>query len=173
MLVPWVLKTLQPRLLVVKSTQLVAAAEQQLAPDQHQQQPEDTDADADAKQTAAAGAADAAAAAAAAAQQLGSLSLQPCDGFVANVAAWWQQLELQCCNPGSAAEPWFIAARAAGFSKNPMRYPQRFTATGVRICRPHNYDMQRGCLKHDSCPFDHAHCHHCLEPGHRAVDCSC
>ncbi|WIA32469.1 hypothetical protein OEZ86_003289 [Tetradesmus obliquus] len=58
--------------------------------------------------------------------------------------------------------------RQQGFVKNPLRYPQRFTADGTRICRPHNYDK---CLKIATCGFDHVHCHHCGAAGHRAVNC--
>jgi hypothetical protein len=101
-------------------------------------------------------------------QQQGQLRY---DSVVHDVGGWWQQLQQQCGNPASLAEPWYIAARAAGFVRNPMRYPQRSTAGGVRICRPHNYDRDRGCWKMDSCPFDHRHCHHCLKADHRAVDC--
>lgn len=168
-LVPWVLQAIRPRLLVVKSEELVAAAEQQLAAEAAKQQPQQ-------QQVASAPvrSSDTAAASAAAlllAEQLGVSSLTECDAVITDVPGWWEQLQQMCGNPASQAEPWFVAAREAGFSRNPMRYPQRCTAGGSRICRPHNYDRQRGCLKSDGCQFDHAHCHHCLQPGHRAVDC--
>ena len=59
----------------------------------------------------------------------------------------------------------------------PNWYPQRSVrAEGgeeVTICRFHNYDARRGCSKGRSgnCPFDHGHCHFCLQPGHVAHAC--
>lgn len=175
-LVPWVLQAIRPRLLVVKSEELVAAAEQQLAAEAAQQPQQHGPAGEQQQQgaTAPVHGSDTAATSAAAvrlAEQLGVSSLTECDAVITDVHGWWQQLQQQCGTPASQAEPWFVAARAAGFSRNPMRYPQRCTAGGSRICRPHNYDRQRGCLKSDGCQFDHVHCHHCLQPGHRAVDC--
>lgn len=44
------------------------------------------------------------------------------------------------------------------------------------ICRYHNYHVD-GCRKYRSasstvcCPYDHIHCHWCLQPGHRALQC--
>ncbi|KAK9707725.1 hypothetical protein K7432_010021 [Basidiobolus ranarum] len=68
------------------------------------------------------------------------------------------------------AEPWFLRARSENFIKKPLRYPVRLSPSGEAICRPHNYDIN-GCGKVDVCRFDHVHCHHCLEPGHKARDC--
>eukprot|EP00879_Flechtneria_rotunda_P026508 GHRR01028266.1.p1 GENE.GHRR01028266.1~~GHRR01028266.1.p1 ORF type:complete len:434 (+),score=133.59 GHRR01028266.1:775-2076(+) len=99
----------------------------------------------------------------------------PTYGLIAEAHDWWQKLEgrcdLQAFSPQCAkhAESWFLAARAKGFVKNPLRYPQRYASTGTRICRPHNYDQ---CFKHETCPFDHIHCHHCGSQGHRAVHCT-
>jgi hypothetical protein len=189
-LVPWVLRAMRPRLLVVKSEELAAAAERQVAVEQQQQlvqhhhqqqqlvQAEHQEAgqqDQSPPQPQLAsldqGQAVTIAAAAALSVQLGVPSLQECDNVISDLAGWWKQLEQRCGNPASLAEPWFVAARAAGFSKNPMRYPQRCTADGTRICRPHNYDKERGCFKRESCPLDHVHCHHCLKADHRAVEC--
>jgi DNA-binding protein YbaB len=93
-------------------------------------------------------------------------------GQILNPQAWWDWLEVQCgLNPllhSGRAEAWYLEARGKGFVRNPLRYPQRFTADGTRICRPHNYDK---CLKIDTCRFDHQHCHHCGAAGHTAVDC--
>lgn len=36
------------------------------------------------------------------------------------------------------------------------------------ICRYFNY---KSCAKADECPHDHAHCHFCKLPGHRAKEC--
>jgi hypothetical protein len=93
-------------------------------------------------------------------------------GQILNPQAWWDWLEVQCgLNPllhAGCAEAWYLEARGKGFVRNPLRYPQRFTADGTRICRPHNYDK---CLKIETCRFDHQHCHHCGAAGHKAVDC--
>eukprot|EP00775_Hariotina_reticulata_P006494 gene6494-6722_t len=94
------------------------------------------------------------------------------EGEVVHADSWWKALEfsrsLNNINNVGKAEPWFLAARAAGFKKNPLRMPQRFLKDGTRICRPHNYDR---CFKVDTCEFDHRHCHHCGMLGHRAVAC--
>ena len=52
----------------------------------------------------------------------------------------------------------------------PLDYPVRYTASGVNICRYHNYSM---CVRaqHGSCKFDHCCCHNCGAAGHRALDC--
>ena len=59
---------------------------------------------------------------------------------------------------------------------NPLRLPQRYTKDGVAICRYHNYDSQRGCLRFqdasNTCPLDHDVCHSCLTiAGHVAWQC--
>jgi len=55
---------------------------------------------------------------------------------------------------------------------NPWRMPERRTPEGVSICRFHNYDVKKGCLKGgERCPFDHDHCHNCLVKGHKAFEC--
>ena len=55
------------------------------------------------------------------------------------------------------------------FKKNCLKLPLRDTPAGLRICRPHNYDV---CHKGAACPFDHSYCHHCLQQaGHKARDC--
>jgi hypothetical protein len=77
---------------------------------------------------------------------------------------------LPASSSSRVAEPWYIKEKEAGFRRNPLRYPQRFTPAGLRICRPHNYSTS-GCLKADTCPFDHDHCHHCGAVGHRGVAC--
>ncbi|KAF8071307.1 IP5P13 [Scenedesmus sp. PABB004] len=99
----------------------------------------------------------------------------PAAGEVRDPAAWWAALEAwRGVNPvlrSGRAERWFLAARGGGWRRNPLRLPQRHTAAGVRICRPHNYDAADGCRKRATCAFDHDHCHHCGAPGHRALDC--
>mmetsp|Transcript_20650 Transcript_20650/g.34066 ORF Transcript_20650/g.34066 Transcript_20650/m.34066 type:complete len:280 (-) Transcript_20650:879-1718(-) len=61
---------------------------------------------------------------------------------------------------------------------HPKDAPLRTNADGVAICRFHNYDMLKGCLRHRDtkkfgtcCEFDHIHCHLCRRPGHRAGEC--
>jgi hypothetical protein len=219
-LLPWVLQHLKPRLLVVKSEELAAAAEQRLQHQQQQGQQEQhyqqqheelqtqqTDGQQQLphqalqlhdsmqhlqQQLQAATVASTAAANGMAGaaiectvdaasnieqmqkqqQQQSSAGAAAAAGQILNPQAWWDWLEVQRgLNPllhSGHAEPWFLQARAQGFVRNPLRYPQRFTADGTRICRPHNYDK---CLKIDTCGFDHVHCHHCGAAGHRAVDC--
>jgi len=54
---------------------------------------------------------------------------------------------------------------------HPQRYPLKLDpADGVTpICRYFNYLDE--CKKGSACPYSHATCHHCLQAGHRAVDC--
>jgi len=61
---------------------------------------------------------------------------------------------------------------------HPLKAPLRKNDKGVAICRFHNYD-QRGCRKFidmtcsgETCPYDHEHCHMCLELGHIALHCT-
>jgi SAM-dependent methyltransferase len=63
-------------------------------------------------------------------------------------------------------------------SLHPLKAPLRKSASGVAICRFHNYDI-RGCRKYidmtcsgETCPYDHDTCHQCLERGHIALDCT-
>ena len=54
-----------------------------------------------------------------------------------------------------------------------MKYPPRFVAGDVEICRFHNYAAE-GCIrrvKFGMCMFDHDHCHWCGHHGHRAWEC--
>jgi hypothetical protein len=199
-LVPWVLGALQPQLLVVKSEELAAAAEAQLArqrQQRQQQQQQQQQQQLDARQAQQQVCQDLGRLQLQAQPQhqqpVERSASASCDKVAASVdaastitdpVAWWQQLEQQVGVPtpaapaggaarpcGAAPEPWFLEARAGGFRKHPLQYPQRSTHGGVRICRPHSYDAAKGCLKREQCPFDHIHCHHCLEPHHRAVDC--
>lgn len=79
---------------------------------------------------------------------------------------------------------------AGGTSKrrrlmHPLKAPLRKTKRGVPICRYHNYDQRRGCLKYrrkteaageapeSTCPLDHDHCHACGAKGHVAYECEC
>lgn len=63
----------------------------------------------------------------------------------------------------------------------PIRYIQSNNYTKLtEICRFHNYDEDRGCLRSKrardnpnvkGCEMDHMHCHSCGEAGHRAMEC--
>jgi len=155
---PWVEETLAPRLCVVKSEALQAAAVAWCSG------------------PVAAVSDDVAA--------LGGLcrgadSLEQA-GILPRPAAWWESLHRSSnapplCVPsssGSAASVlvpnWYLAAAGSGFTRNPLRYPKRFTTSGLQICRPYNYQT---CLKAATCPFDHLHCHVCGESGHVARHC--
>ena len=59
------------------------------------------------------------------------------------------------------------------FARYPLKYPPRFVAGDVEICRFHNYAAE-GCIrrvKFGMCMFDHDHCHWCGHHGHRAWEC--
>ena len=62
-------------------------------------------------------------------------------------------------------------ARAATLPRHPLQAPKMANpATGTLICRYHNYHA-KGCFKGSDCPYDHKHCHICLERGHIARNC--
>ena len=54
--------------------------------------------------------------------------------------------------------------------KHPLRAPLVLSPKDgeTPICRYHNY---RICGKKEACPYDHEHCHACLQPGHIALQC--
>ena len=58
--------------------------------------------------------------------------------------------------------------------KHPLKAPMRLSPKDRKtpICRFHNYHGQ-GCSRNrdNSCPYDHTHCHFCLQTGHVARDC--
>lgn len=53
-------------------------------------------------------------------------------------------------------------------NKAPLRLSPKDGVTP--ICRYHNYHRE-GCKKGERCPFEHAVCHWCLQPGHVALVC--
>lgn len=98
---------------------------------------------------------------------------------------WWRDVR----DKVSARESGLLAERFGGGAvlRSGNWYPQRETpplaATreqaaeecgggGVLICRHHNYSL-RGCTKEreGGCPYDHDHCHFCVEKGHTALAC--
>ena len=56
---------------------------------------------------------------------------------------------------------------------HPLQAPKAYSPTdpSLPICRYHNYH-KKGCGKGIACPFDHVHCHTCLESGHIAKECN-
>jgi SAM-dependent methyltransferase len=56
--------------------------------------------------------------------------------------------------------------------KHPLQAPKVFSPkdASTPICRYHNYYVD-GCGKGSACPYDHVHCHFCLQPGHVAKQC--
>lgn len=55
---------------------------------------------------------------------------------------------------------------------HPLRAPLVYSPNDVSqpICRYHNYHS-KGCGKELKCPYDHEHCHRCLQKGHKALTC--
>eukprot|EP00977_Amphora_coffeiformis_P012898 scaffold3276_cov168-Amphora_coffeaeformis.AAC.15 len=58
--------------------------------------------------------------------------------------------------------------------KHPLKAPMRSSPLDgtTPICRFHNYHAN-GCarFRDKECPYDHTHCHWCLQPGHVAKNC--
>ncbi|GMH61495.1 hypothetical protein TrRE_jg10306 [Triparma retinervis] len=62
--------------------------------------------------------------------------------------------------------------RAKRKKAHPLKMPLRLTNEGTPICRFHNYDNEKGCMKGvERCGLDHSHCHICLIEGHKALNC--
>ncbi len=83
---------------------------------------------------------------------------------------WWEECRRQC----AAREGGLRSDKRAGVDielRAAPWYPAK-AAGGITICRFHNYS-EKGCSKgrSNACPYDHAHCHHCLAPGHIALAC--
>ncbi|GAX10268.1 hypothetical protein FisN_3Lh470 [Fistulifera solaris] len=57
--------------------------------------------------------------------------------------------------------------------RHPQQAPKVYSPIdpSLPICRYHNYH-KKGCRKGSDCPFDHVHCHMCLEAGHVAMSCA-
>jgi hypothetical protein len=97
---------------------------------------------------------------------------RPLPGAVKDPQGWWRRLAAASQGGAIVDNPLWYKAKAKGFKGiHPMKFPDRYTAAGVRICRPFNY-ATAGCHEGEACPFDHAHCHHCLRRGHLARQCS-
>ncbi|KAL3788201.1 hypothetical protein HJC23_004668 [Cyclotella cryptica] len=75
-------------------------------------------------------------------------------------------------------------ASGCPLSLHPIRYIERSAPDGthqlIEICRFHNFDSERGCLRSKKallnsnvkgCSLDHEHCHNCARTGHRALEC--
>jgi SAM-dependent methyltransferase len=92
------------------------------------------------------------------------------DGFVVERVDAWLEAELGRLSTSLLPE------LPRHPQKAPIRYcpvaPNSNDKTKTPICRYHNYH-KNGCHKtNESCPFDHVHCHFCLQPGHKALDCA-
>lgn len=179
-LLPALIQRLAPQVTVVKSRELSrAAAEQCQQRFQAQQTPADVDAITGGTHCLSQGISGCNASAA---ERPG---LRHFEGWLVEGGAWWQRLQADNAAAFSAAhssteggaqqscvapqvEKWFAAARANGFSSNPLRHPVRQTPDGTPICRLHNYNS---CKNLDICRYDHTHCHYCGQQGHIAVHC--
>jgi hypothetical protein len=87
-----------------------------------------------------------------------------CDthGMIASGSTWFQER--------------LRHARLKTIPKHPLQAPMVMSPLddSLPICRYHNYH-ELGCAKNvpsNSCPFDHMHCHLCLQTGHIARECS-
>jgi hypothetical protein len=75
------------------------------------------------------------------------------------------------------ADAWFRERLSAAWKvtipKHPLQAPKK-EFEGTLICRYHNYH-RAGCRLHQDpathCPYDHDHCHFCLQTGHVALHC--
>lgn len=169
LLLPWVLRELSPRLLVVKSEALAASAAAELERQQGD------------------GGGDRGGAAAAQEeeqQQLQQQQQRQQPGSLADPVAWWsrllQQTSARNANAVAAAanddlqlveNPLYYKTKAKGFKGvHPMKFPNRVAPSMERpVCRPHNYATCHAPA--GECAFDHEHCHQCLQPGHVARAC--
>jgi len=93
-------------------------------------------------------------------------------------ASFWRDLEAlrlraERQRPPRPPREYHLVNRTGGapprFALHPLDYKHRASPSGVRICRFHNYGV---CNDPGTCPFDHAHCHHCGAPGHIAKNCT-
>ncbi len=88
------------------------------------------------------------------------------DGMIENGQGWFNATmeEIKNMSRGTIKKkPRFSHPKKAPLSLSPLD-------NTTPICRYHNYSFS-GCKIGDDCPFDHIHCHWCLKPGHRAMDC--
>lgn len=75
----------------------------------------------------------------------------------------------------TGANAWFTEqlamAQRQSVPRHPLQAPKRYNPEDgtTPICRYHNYHRQ-GCSKAE-CPYDHGHCHWCLQAGHVAREC--
>ncbi|KAI8465794.1 MAG: hypothetical protein J3K34DRAFT_525045 [Monoraphidium minutum] len=169
-LLPWVQERLRPRLLVVKSEALAEAAAAWLTRERR----------GGGREAGGGNGACAACSSGSGGDDIGaagaSVPAAPAaatPGAIGDAAAWWCDLRGRCAGrPASVANnPLFYKAKARGFKGvHPMRFPDRaLPGGGRRVCRPFNYAV---CHAGDACAFDHAHCHHCLQAGHAARECT-
>eukprot|EP01116_Phalansterium_solitarium_P001430 TRINITY_DN11227_c0_g1_i1.p1 TRINITY_DN11227_c0_g1~~TRINITY_DN11227_c0_g1_i1.p1 ORF type:complete len:378 (+),score=88.10 TRINITY_DN11227_c0_g1_i1:24-1136(+) len=83
-------------------------------------------------------------------------------------ASWWQQLVARS-KANAVAHRSINLGLGSQRCLHPLRYPAKTAPNGRLVCRYHNY---LDCKKAQACPYDHEHCHCCLQPGHLAKVCS-
>ena len=64
-----------------------------------------------------------------------------------------------------------VGEKGSRFPLFPLKYPRKYLANGVEICRYHNY-CTCPTKENRPCERDHEHCHYCLEPGHTSQQCT-
>lgn len=103
--------------------------------------------------------------------QVGQLSEQPAG---LNSAGWtfWERVKAAADREGIIGRSKERRGGAPISARYPLKLPVRYTATGVEICRFHNYS-QAGCIRgaQGHCSLDHSVCHWCGEEGHVALAC--
>ena len=97
-------------------------------------------------------------------RKLDQVRIEPC-GTIVNGKEWYIGLLQKVKNQIALSihKPRFSHPKKAPLSLSPLDQK-------TPICRYHNYH-KNGCSKGNECDLDHAHCHYCLEPGHKAKDC--
>lgn len=179
-LLPWLLARLAPRLLVVKSEALAAAAGDQLAREAAAGSGSGNGSGAAAGGASAAEGEPAAGGSGGGGDAVeeqhagggsGGVVAQLQLGQIADAAGWWARLELEAAAAQILENPLWYKAKAKGWrGVHPMRFPVRQApGAAATVCRPHNYATCH--VGGGGCPFDHGHCHHCLRPGHTAKQC--
>jgi len=56
--------------------------------------------------------------------------------------------------------------------RHPLRHQRKLAPNGVEICRYYQFGECHRASDPGGCPYEHGLCYECLEPGHRALDCT-